>query len=892
MKERDGDLLRQDNNDVRNGGKKRNAGLLARIVGLIGAISLAIGAFLFWPEKQHEGGGDTGFRQHAALSGDDRNCEEFESTNSTKCQDVLFVTNRAPADGDEEFGDELNSDLTYGVASVRTPVMKFQSTIAVISVEMDEKGNPIILEKENVIDPAQIIGEGNETTKISGAALWRDAESSGETVGVLEDMKERLLTQGKDISAIDPEKIILTAVSAENRRAYLEGLRKKCNNNAAFTQEAIAESSRGAPASTLTSVGTAAAAAKEAETESNLATTDECSTGTKWGVNKVVLTGENPSPSGAVDHAEKKRAFRAELQKRLADANTSTVTLYIHGYDTTFLDSVSTAADIAVDLGGNFSPRRPLAGVPVAFSWATELRQEAPEGASDIDRTKIESPSYYRSQRRADQSTKSLADVFGDIVETDGVDRIVIVAHSMGNRVLMQSYSQIVKTAHARNKKRPGFDLQIVNFAGDFGVKQYKEMLASSRKKSGGIDAWTPRISNYYSRTDLAMFASHWAQWGKGDFYSRKNWPEFVRKRLPKQAMIDAASPELGTIFDELSPAERNSFFKEDRCRIGFESDKIFRSDRESDATTGYKEADERFAENRDKFPPGLDSFCRPAVAKNEFYAKSVAKEERPAFASIDMTGFGPDEFRHGYFEFSPMVLSDISCELAGYNADAEERALIRRDPRNDKRKQRVADPAKKDVGIEECRSHLAINVLHADYPKDDLPDIAKPVRETMIAVASDLANVAAWDFGTTKINDAPVGDALRNSGFADHACAADALVAVGLSSREGMRSNNSTLAQDRAKALNNALADLRCAPTPIITLTTIGQACRNGDCSDNGVTQYPEDGSATERPVIVVTITGSENSSETAAEKSDLECMAKEEAGRFLPTLYSNERC
>jgi esterase/lipase superfamily enzyme len=168
-------------------------------------------------------------------------------------------------------------------------------------------------------------------------------------------------------------------------------------------------------------------------------------------------------------------AFIGDLAARVAAAPGRTALVFVHGYYVTFEDAARRTAQIAYDIH--------FAGVPMFFSWPS-LGQTL---AYPIDMT------------NADWAQFDLKSLLIDLADHSGADNIVLIAHSMGNRVLANA---LIQAAEAR----PGFAARVrdvVLAAPDLDADTFRRDLAPR------LIAATHGMTLYASSTDDALAVSH-----------------------------------------------------------------------------------------------------------------------------------------------------------------------------------------------------------------------------------------------------------------------------------------------------------------------------------------------------------------------------------------------
>ena len=168
-------------------------------------------------------------------------------------------------------------------------------------------------------------------------------------------------------------------------------------------------------------------------------------------------------------------AFVGDLAARVAAAPGRTALVFVHGYNVTFADAARRTAQIAYDIH--------FAGVPMFFSWPS-LGETL---AYPIDMT------------NADWAQFDLKTLLLDIADHSGADNVVLIAHSMGNRVLATALIEAVDA-------RPDFAARIrevVLAAPDIDADMFRRDLAPR------LIAATRGTTLYASSTDEALAVSH-----------------------------------------------------------------------------------------------------------------------------------------------------------------------------------------------------------------------------------------------------------------------------------------------------------------------------------------------------------------------------------------------
>lgn len=164
--------------------------------------------------------------------------------------------------------------------------------------------------------------------------------------------------------------------------------------------------------------------------------------------------------------------------------------LFVHGFNVEFEEALIKTAQLAFDLQYPYPPRpsAPQAfdpGVPVAFSWPSRGSLFA----------------YGADEREADEADQALRE-FLNLLLSDRLDveRVNIVAHSMGNRVLtatLRDFAQEYRRLHQGRE----VEFRIIVAAADVDRSEFEAAAAH-------FSAYDPEVAIYTSNNDFAMYAS------------------------------------------------------------------------------------------------------------------------------------------------------------------------------------------------------------------------------------------------------------------------------------------------------------------------------------------------------------------------------------------------
>jgi esterase/lipase superfamily enzyme len=167
-----------------------------------------------------------------------------------------------------------------------------------------------------------------------------------------------------------------------------------------------------------------------------------------------------------------RETFMATIAGRVSSSTRKEVFVFIHGYNTTFEWAALRTAQLAVDMN--------LDGAPVLYSW--------PSRASLL---------AYTADTRTVADAALLDDVAGfltELAQRSGAERIHLVAHSMGTRVLLRSLDRI---ATASRGQTPMFD-EVILAAADVGIEEFETTLPR-------VLPTAERFTLYASRRDRAL---------------------------------------------------------------------------------------------------------------------------------------------------------------------------------------------------------------------------------------------------------------------------------------------------------------------------------------------------------------------------------------------------
>lgn len=164
-----------------------------------------------------------------------------------------------------------------------------------------------------------------------------------------------------------------------------------------------------------------------------------------------------------------------EVKIRASQHNKAGVMLFIHGYKNNFVDAAAIAGQFTYDMAFN--------GASVMFSWPSQNKL--------VD--------YKDDGELAKASTDAMAKVLSDLTALQKEGPVYVVAHSMGNRVLLDGLKQFLKKSTPAQTRAI---TEVVLAAPDVPRNAYKEKWGDELSENGIY----PTL--YASERDLALNAS------------------------------------------------------------------------------------------------------------------------------------------------------------------------------------------------------------------------------------------------------------------------------------------------------------------------------------------------------------------------------------------------
>jgi esterase/lipase superfamily enzyme len=184
---------------------------------------------------------------------------------------------------------------------------------------------------------------------------------------------------------------------------------------------------------------------------------------------------ENPAKHFVIKEITEKNStdFYSELSGRVRRSEGKEALVFIHGFRVAFEDAIYRTAQIAYDLA--------FAGAPILYSWPSN--EKLYEYIGDINNN--------------DWTTDHLKVFLQDLASTSGAKTIHLIAHSMGNRALVNALNHMELSSIA---PKPRFS-QIVLTAPDIDANLFERM-------ANAIRTMAKRITLYASNHDRALTAS------------------------------------------------------------------------------------------------------------------------------------------------------------------------------------------------------------------------------------------------------------------------------------------------------------------------------------------------------------------------------------------------
>ena len=168
-------------------------------------------------------------------------------------------------------------------------------------------------------------------------------------------------------------------------------------------------------------------------------------------------------------------SFAGALRSQITGAPSRDVFIFVHGFNSSFEDAARRTAQLAYDLDFD--------GTPMMYSWPSQASTAA----------------YTVDEAAVGISGRRMADFLKTVLEQSGAERVHLIAHSMGNRALMEALQTYLAERPAR-RARKAFG-QIVFTAPDVDRDYFSDAIEPLR-------AVADRVTLYASSNDLALRTS------------------------------------------------------------------------------------------------------------------------------------------------------------------------------------------------------------------------------------------------------------------------------------------------------------------------------------------------------------------------------------------------
>ena len=208
------------------------------------------------------------------------------------------------------------------------------------------------------------------------------------------------------------------------------------------------------------------------------------------------------------------------IKAQMISTNSQTVTIYVHGYNTTYIDNTLIAGEIYHYMG-----RR---GAMMSFEWPSESKLFG----------------YIPDKANANASTHQFRGLISNLAKECNVDTITIIGHSAGSPVVVNALREIrlldydLSPEQLQDKYRVG---RVVLAAPDMDLRAFENAIYD------GFEEMTKGVAVYASPKDRALKLSeklnNSTRLGRavGELGPRENE---IFLRVPKIEMIDASIAE------------------------------------------------------------------------------------------------------------------------------------------------------------------------------------------------------------------------------------------------------------------------------------------------------------------------------------------------------------
>jgi esterase/lipase superfamily enzyme len=173
----------------------------------------------------------------------------------------------------------------------------------------------------------------------------------------------------------------------------------------------------------------------------------------------------------------RKDVFLQTLRQQVKNSPSKDVFIFVHGFNSTFEDAARRAAQLVYDLDFD--------GTPMLYSWPSQGSATA----------------YAVDEASVGISGRKMAEFLENVVTQSGAERIHLLAHSMGNRALIEALQTYLAKKSPENRQH--IFGQVVFTAPDVDRDYFMDAIGSIR---GAAD----RVTLYASNNDYALRSSQY----------------------------------------------------------------------------------------------------------------------------------------------------------------------------------------------------------------------------------------------------------------------------------------------------------------------------------------------------------------------------------------------
>jgi esterase/lipase superfamily enzyme len=165
--------------------------------------------------------------------------------------------------------------------------------------------------------------------------------------------------------------------------------------------------------------------------------------------------------------------FFKVVSSKVQSSDSHRVLIFVHGFNTSFADGARRTAQLAYDLGFD--------GAPILYSWPSQ-------GSVD---------SYPADEESIQWTAVHLQGFLENIARNTGASAIQLVAHSMGNRALVNALGRLQMGAASSSQFK-----EVILAAPDIDTGVFSQL-------TGALRSHAERITIYASSRDAALMVSH-----------------------------------------------------------------------------------------------------------------------------------------------------------------------------------------------------------------------------------------------------------------------------------------------------------------------------------------------------------------------------------------------